>query len=90
MANIVERIKKQFEPHKPLPAGMYHYQSPPDNPLNYRLHLRLESDGKGILVVNASTVLHLNETAAEYAYYLVNGTTKEEALKEIKRRYNVV
>jgi organic radical activating enzyme len=89
MTNIIERIKKQFEPFKPLPAGMYHYQSPPENPLNYRLHLRLEGDGKGILVVNASTVLHLNETAAELAYYLVNETPKEEALKEIKQRYNI-
>lgn len=89
MTNIIERIKKQFEPFKPLPVGIYHYQSPPDHPLNYRLHLRLEADGKGILVVNASTVLHLNETAAEYAYYLVNEIPKEEALKEIKQRYNV-
>ncbi|MGD8457921.1 MAG: radical SAM protein [Anaerolineales bacterium] len=89
MANIIERIKKQFEPYKPLPAGIYHYQSPPNHPLNYRLHLRLEEDGKGILVVNASTVLHLNETASEYAYYLVNGTPKEEALLEIKQRYDV-
>jgi len=89
MTNIIERIKKQFEPFKPLPAGLYHYQSPPENPLNYRLHLRLEADGKGILVVNASTVLHLNETAAELAYYLVNETHKEEALKQIKQRYNI-
>jgi organic radical activating enzyme len=89
MANIIERIKKQFEPFKPLPPGIYHYQSPPEYPLNYRLHLRLESNGKGILVVNASTVLHLNETATEYAYYLVKGIPKEEAIKEIKQRYNV-
>jgi organic radical activating enzyme len=89
MATIIERLKKLFEPFKPLPVGIYHYQSPPGHPLNYRLHLRLENDGKGILVVNASTVLHLNETAAEHAYYFVNETPKAEALKEITQRYNV-
>jgi organic radical activating enzyme len=89
MATIIERIRKQFEPFKPLPAGIYHYQSPADHPMNYRLHLRLEEDGKGLLVINASTVLHLNETAAEYAYYLVNEIPKAEALKEIRQRYNV-
>jgi organic radical activating enzyme len=89
MTTIIQRLKKKFEPFKPLPAGMYHYQSPADHPLNYRLHLRLEKEGNGILVVNASTVLHLNETAAEYAYYLVNEIPKEEALKEITQRYDV-
>ena len=53
---------------------MYHYQSPPDDPRNYRLHLRLEARRQRVLIVNAATVLHLNQTAAEYAYYLVQNT----------------
>ncbi len=89
MASIIEKLKKAFEPFNPIPAGMYHYQPPPNHPLNYRLHLRVDEDGKGILIVNASTVLHLNKTATEYAYYIVNEIPKEEVLKEITRRYKI-
>ncbi len=82
-------LNRFFPPSKPLPAGMYHYQSPPDDPRNYRLHLRLEEDGGGVLVVNASTILHLNQTAAEYAYYLVHNTSPEEVARKMKSHYRV-
>jgi len=76
-----------FAPVKPLPAGIYHYQAPADDPDNYRLHLRIEPDGTGLLVINASTVLHLNQTAVEYAYHIVNQTPEKEAISNVKRRY---
>ena len=41
-----------------IPSGIYLYQAPPDAKLPYKLHLRVESDGSGILILNASTVLH--------------------------------
>ena len=55
----------------------------------YRLHLRLRADGSGTLVVNASTILHLNATASEYAYHFIKGTPPEEAAKEISKRYRI-
>ena len=67
MSSVLDSIRSFFSPAQPLPAGLYHYQAPPEAELPYRLHLRLEPDGRGVLVVNASTVLHLNPTAAEYA-----------------------
>jgi hypothetical protein len=73
----------------PLPPGIYHYQAPPDAPVPYRLHLRLEPDGSGLLVVNASTLLHLNQTAAEFAYHLVIQTPEEQVEHEIADRYRV-
>jgi hypothetical protein len=51
--------------------------------------LRLEPDGHGLLIVNAKTVLHLNPTAAEYAYYLVKETPPEETARLISKRYRV-
>ncbi len=78
-----------FTPVQPLPAGAYPYQSPPDAPVPYRLHLRLNADGEGLLIVNASTMLHLNQTAAEYAYHLIKGTPPEKVGEEISGRYNV-
>ncbi len=76
-------------PYQPLPAGIHHYQSAPEAGFPYRLHLRLENNGEGVLIVNASTVLHLNQTAAEMAYHLVKQTPPEEAVRQIAGRYRV-
>ena len=55
----------------------------------YRLHLRLQKDGSGLLILNAATVLQLNPTAAEYAYHFIKGTSPDEAAKQIAARYQV-
>jgi hypothetical protein len=89
MTSIRESIRRWFQPAQPLPAGTYHFQAPPDASQPYRLHLRLEPDGEGILIVNASTVLHLNPTAAEYAYHLVQNTPEDEAARSLSSRYRV-
>ena len=81
-------LSEKPAPHQALPAAMHHYQSGPDEP-SYRLHLRLNKDGSGLLVVNAATILHLNPTAAEYAYHMIKGTAPEKAAHEISRRYRV-
>ena len=47
------------------------------SPSNLRLHLRIEPDGEGVLIVNASIVLRLNQTAAELAYHLVQQHTRK-------------
>jgi hypothetical protein len=89
MPNILESINRLLTPVKPLSSGIYHYQAPPDAALPYRLHLRLEPDGTGILIVNASTILHLNQTASEYAYHMIVQTSEEKMVREITGRYRV-
>lgn len=86
--NIINRISDRFAKVTPLQAGTYHLQTAFDE-RPYRLHLRLNRDGTGILIVNASTVLQLNSTAAEYAYHLVKESSAEEAAKQISSRYHV-
>jgi hypothetical protein len=83
---IFNRLADQFSKVKPLPVGLYHLQAD-QKPM--RIHLRLREDGTGLLILNASTVLHLNPTAAEYAYHYVKGTTPEEAARQIASRYRV-
>lgn len=78
-----------FPPVQSIQPGMYHYQAPADAPAPYRLHLRINPDGSGLLIINASTVLHLNATAVEYAYHLVQNTPEDQAILEISKRYNV-
>jgi len=89
MTSIRESIRRRFAPISPIEPGVYQYQAPQDDPRNYRLHLRIENNGEGELIVTASTVLHLNETAAELAYYLVQNTPEQEASDKIASRYRV-
>lgn len=86
---LLETIKSWFTPLEPLSKEILHYQTPPDAEQQYRLHLRVENDGRGLLVVNAATVLHLNQTAAEYARLLIQGADEDEAARVISRRYRV-
>lgn len=79
---------KIFFTPSPLPPGTYQTVLEMDgNP--YRLHLRIESRGMGTLIINASTVLHLNPTAAEIAFYLVNQTPVDQIADNLMKRYQV-
>lgn len=61
----------------------------PIPPIPYRLHLRIEPDENGVLVINASTILHLNPSATAYALQLINGVSVRVAARNIARRYRV-
>ena len=82
-------LKEWFSKQKPLAKGMYQYRTPPDAEERFRLHLRVEEDGYGILVINAAKVLHLNQTATEMAKMMIDEVQPEEAAQAIARRYHV-
>ena len=54
-----------------------------------RLYLRFEKDGTGVLVINASRVLFLNQTATEFVNSFIRGESEEEAVRAIRRRYRI-
>jgi len=54
-----------------------------------RLQLRFEEDGDGVLVINASRVLFLNPTAAEYVSLFIEGKTEEEVVDAMRSHYKV-
>ena len=85
---IINRLADRFSKVQPLPVGTHHLQTTQDEK-PYRLHLRLRNDGSGLLILNASTVLHLNPTAAEYAFHFIKGTAPEAAAKQISTRYRI-
>ncbi len=89
MSNLFANLKNMFKPIDKMPAGIHHYQAPQEDPRNYRLHLRIVPDGNSILLVNAATVLHLNQTATEYAYHLIHNTKPQEAARIISNRYRI-
>lgn len=89
MNNFFQNITSLFKPTELLPAGVYHYQAPANAELQYRLHLRVEENGEGLLIINASTILHLNQTATEYAYHLIKETSLEDTAGLIANRYQI-
>ena len=90
MINDIKNFYRRLtDTPKPLAAGVHHYQTPPNAANSYRIHLRVERDGTGILIVNAATVLHLNATACEYAYHLIKETPLEKVISDISHRYQI-
>lgn len=74
---------------KPFPVGNYQAILKLDTGPSYRLHLRIDEKGTGILILNASTILHLNPTAVEFAYHLIKQTPIETIISEFMKRYQV-
>ena len=89
MTSLIQTIKSLLSQKEPLPPGMLSYQSPQEDENQYRLHLRIEKDGTGLLVINASTILHLNPTATEFAYYMMQGTDADTIALTVAQRYQV-
>lgn len=89
MASILSRFFPLSASPEPLPQGIYHWMSPPDADPQIRLHLRVEADGSGVLLINAALVAHLNETATAHALQIVEGASPEEAAQAITARYRV-
>ena len=53
------------------------------------IHLRTDPDGSGLLLVNASRVMHLNASAAFMARLALDETPGPQAISEITRRFQV-
>ncbi len=71
-----------------IPSGLFHYQHETDEEKS-RIHLRLDPDGHGTLIVNANQVMHLNPTAAMMAYLLLEERNEKEIVDTVRKSYNV-
>ncbi len=82
-------VPARNKPHvsEPLP-GLYDYARHDDGGRT-RLHLRLEPDGSGLLMVNADRSAHLNPSAALLAWHILEGHSPDEAVHSLQRRYRV-
>ena len=71
-----------------LKAGIYKFDIADENQES-RLHLRVDSDLSGLLVINASKIIYLNRTAMAMAYLHLNHTTRQQALKTLLESFRV-
>lgn len=89
MQKFFSRLFPIGEKPEPLTPGIYQMMFPEDTESPNRLHLRVEPNGNGILLVNAATVLHLNSTATEHVYFWILGLSEDDAAMNIAQRYRV-
>jgi len=87
--SLLARLRDRLSPPRPLPAGLHGYERRDETGGRVRVHLRVEPDGRGLLVINASRILHLNQTAVEYARFILEGAGEEQAVRSVRRRYRV-
>lgn len=64
------------------PAGLHHYRRG-----SARIHLRVGRDGSGVLAIDASKIVHLNRTACDIAWLVLEGVPRREAVKRIRSLY---
>jgi radical SAM protein with 4Fe4S-binding SPASM domain len=68
--------------------GLHHYLRENQGEKS-RIHLRIDPGGNGTLIVNASSVMHLNATATFMAWLTLERKTKEESIRALRSRYSV-
>ncbi len=83
-----KRGGKPASPNLLIPPGLYHFlKNEVDS--KTRLHLRIDPDGCGTLVINASSILHLNPTAAYIAYYYLEGLSPEDIRNKLEQIFDL-
>ncbi len=73
---------------KPGMPGLFHYMRQAGEEKS-RIHLRLDPDGAGTLIINANRILHLNPTAAMMARMILDGQADASIVRAARRRYRV-
>jgi radical SAM protein with 4Fe4S-binding SPASM domain len=85
---MLKRLFNQRSTINAPQSGVYHYRRENLDEKS-RIHLRLDPDGHGTLIVNANRILHLNPTAALMAYFALEQTSEQDAVRLIRQKYHV-
>ena len=70
----ISRLHLSSDKKVPSP-GIYHFKQG-DNENKNHIHLRIEDDGVGLLMVNAAQAYHLNPSAASMAFWSLSGNSE--------------
>lgn len=90
MKEWMKKIKPKWSTALEVPQitkhGMYNYRfEKPD--FTSRFHLRVDSDGTGFLLANASFLIYLNKTAVDIVKLILDGKNQTEILKQLTGTY---
>ena len=82
-------IKNTFKKAQPIPTGTFASTCYTSKNLPYKLLLRIDQDGTGRLVVNARTLLFLNQTSTEYLYHYINNKYGDDVVSFMQAKYRI-
>ena len=85
--DLLNSIKNTLKPATIIKAGSYSSNCYTKENLPYKLLLRVDEKGLGRLVVNASTLLFLNQTSTEYVYHYVQGKYGDDVVAFMQSKY---
>ncbi len=80
-------LEKKNSPKLPS-TGIYHFEQQKDHSKN-RIHLRVENDGNGLLLVNAARAYHLNPSATAIAYWQLSDQSENEILNSLSNYFEI-
>jgi radical SAM protein with 4Fe4S-binding SPASM domain len=69
----------------PIPTGLFTYRVHPPGG-SRRIHLRIERDGSGVLLIDVSDAIHLNATAALVAKLALDGAEPKQTISALRGR----
>ena len=86
---LPDKISPFFLHQDVLPAAGVHHYLREDQHGKARIHLRMDGDGHGTLLVNASRIYHFNPTAALMTYNYLEGFSPQDTVKSLQRQFRV-
>lgn len=79
-------LSRIFNPPRLPDPGIYHFPRE-ENGGRTRIHLRIDPDGSGLLIVNANRVIQLNPSAASMAYLHLEKRSPDEVARVFHKQY---
>jgi len=86
--NFIGDFKNLFQKPSLPGAGIFHYRRE-DEDHKTRMHLRIDPDGRGMLIINANRVIHLNPSAAAMAYLHLEDCSPSQISKIMHKNFQI-
>lgn len=88
--SVINKFKIKAKNHSSLlpKSGLFHFDFQ-ENGERSRIHLRIDPDGTGLLIVNASRIIHLNSTALLMSYLILQNTDHDQAIGILTKTFDV-
>ncbi|HWS22894.1 MAG TPA: hypothetical protein VN226_00460 [Anaerolineales bacterium] len=85
--NLIKSIQTWLVPDLSTPRGNYHATMFTETDRPYKLFLMVNGQGLGTLVINASTVVNLNQTSTDLIYHYIRGTDFDNTIQFMRKKY---
>ncbi len=86
--SFIWKIKNLFNGTALPQPGLYHYRKE-EQEGKTRIHLRIDPDGQGLLILNANRVVHLNPSAAFMAFLHLEGHEPSQVGRIMHKQFQV-